>query len=264
MVNLNDECKKIHYLKFVMELPEPVICINNKGVITHCNVAATTKVGHAAHELIGNNVTIIMHSDDANNHDKYIERYLKTRVKHIFGPGRRVVARHKNGKSIPLILSVTEQKSEEEVYFIGLLRDLSEIEESKTKLDAILNVAPSIIMFIDANKIIRFINHTTGDLKIDEVIGSPISKFQTEASYKIFENSYSIAKETGECINFLTPYISKDGATMIFEAYLKPVYEQGLFNGVVIVTNEVTKRLREEKHSSLLSLKILKNILKMI
>ena len=90
------------------------------------NPAAERLFGYQAAEMQGRNVSMLMPEPFAAQHDGYIERYLATRVPHIIGIGREIVARRKDGSTFPAHLSVGELTIDGETKFTGIIRDLTE------------------------------------------------------------------------------------------------------------------------------------------
>lgn len=67
-------------------------------------------------------------------HDGYIQRYLSTGEKRIIGIGRVVVGERKDGSTFPMELSVGEMKSADRKYFTGFVRDLTERQQTDTRM----------------------------------------------------------------------------------------------------------------------------------
>ena len=75
-----------------------------------------------------------MNAHDAKLHDGYIHNYLKKREKHIIGIGREVLARRKCGEEFPMDLSVSELMIHGQIYFTGIVRDISERKRAEQEL----------------------------------------------------------------------------------------------------------------------------------
>lgn len=114
---------------------ESIVRINSRGIIQTFNNAAECIFGYTAAEALGRNVSMLMPTPYAENHDNYLSRYLATRDPHIIGHGRRVVGRRKNGETFPAHLGVTEVITPEGLSFIGLIRDLSGEIETQTRME---------------------------------------------------------------------------------------------------------------------------------
>ncbi len=113
-----------------------IITIDESGVIRELNKAAAGVFGYTIQELIGQNVSILMPSPHAREHDRYIKNYLDTGDAKIIGIGRKVIGLRKDGMTFPHYLAVSEidctDKSGQRL-FTGIVRDISErkrIEEA--------------------------------------------------------------------------------------------------------------------------------------
>jgi two-component system sensor kinase FixL len=103
-----------------------IIVIDRKGRIESFNPGAERLFGHLQSEVVGRNVSMLMPSPDREQHDGYIERYLRTGERRIIGIGRDVVGRRKDGSTFPLRLSVGELSIDGQQKFTGILHDLTD------------------------------------------------------------------------------------------------------------------------------------------
>ena len=113
-----------------------IIIISNRGIIEEVNPASSRLFGYTPAEMIDKNVSFLMPFEHARNHDKYIERYEKTREARIIGIGREVEGKRKNGEVFPFWLSVIEVPLESKTIYTGFIHDLSEIKDAENKLRA--------------------------------------------------------------------------------------------------------------------------------
>lgn len=111
-----------------------IITIDEKGIIQSCNKSAQMLFGYNAKELIGQNVSILMPSPHAKNHDNYLERYLETGVKRIIGIGREVTGKRKDGSEFSMELAVGEFTEDGRHFFTGFTRDIT--DRKKAEYDA--------------------------------------------------------------------------------------------------------------------------------
>jgi PAS domain S-box-containing protein len=102
-----------------------IIVIDSRGRIESFNPGAQRLFGYPESEVIGRNVSILMPSPYREEHDGYLEQYLKTGAARIIGTGREVAGRHRNGTTFQLHLSVGEMTVAGERKFTGILHDLS-------------------------------------------------------------------------------------------------------------------------------------------
>jgi two-component system sensor kinase FixL len=132
--NSLDDYKRLQAL-FEMAT-DGIITINNKGLIESVNLAGCQLFGYSIEEIRGEKVNILMNDHDQTNHDRYLERYERTRDPHIIGIGREVVGRRKDGTLFPLRLAVSEVSLEDgTVIYTGILHDISAIREAQMKVE---------------------------------------------------------------------------------------------------------------------------------
>jgi two-component system sensor kinase FixL len=102
-----------------------IIVIDARARVEAFNPGAERLFGYAEHEVVGQNVNMLMPSPYHEEHDHYVSRYLRTGEKRIIGIGREVTGRRKDGSTFPVHLSVGEMRIGGEPKFTGILHDLS-------------------------------------------------------------------------------------------------------------------------------------------
>jgi PAS domain S-box-containing protein len=103
-----------------------VILINAKGLVLMFNPACEKLFGYQAHDVIGENVKMLMPEPFHNEHDSYLANYLRSGEAKIIGIGREVTGQRKDGSTFPMDLSVGEARQEGESIFVGIIHDLTE------------------------------------------------------------------------------------------------------------------------------------------
>ena len=107
-------------LRAILETsPDGLITIDENGIIQSFNPAAERMFGYAAAEVIGRNVSCLMPSPYREEHDAYLERFLRTGEKRIIGIGREVLGQRKDGTIFPLELAVGEVQAAGRRLFAG-------------------------------------------------------------------------------------------------------------------------------------------------
>jgi len=110
-----------------------IITIEANGSIQSFNPAAERLFGHAAHEVIGRNVSLLMPEPHRSGHDGYLQRYLESGEPHVIGVGREVTAQRKDGSPIPVGLAVSEMQLGARRLFTGILHDLTEAKRAEQR-----------------------------------------------------------------------------------------------------------------------------------
>ncbi|WP_234990060.1 sensor histidine kinase [Altererythrobacter xiamenensis] len=115
-------------------VPDAMVLIDQAGAIRSFSRGAEAMFGFDEAEVLGENVSMLMPSPDRENHDGYIRHYLATAEKRIIGIGRITTARHRNGNTFPINLSIGEVKIDGTQGFIGFIRDLTEKQQTEREL----------------------------------------------------------------------------------------------------------------------------------
>lgn len=110
---------------------DAMIVIDQRGLIQEFNPAAQRMFGYEPGEVLGCNVSLLMPAPYATDHDHYLQRYNATGEARIIGIGREVQARRQDGSVFPIDLSVGEVKEDGEVFFVGIIRDISDRQEAR-------------------------------------------------------------------------------------------------------------------------------------
>lgn len=118
-------------------VPDAMVVIDAHGAILSFSHAAQSLFGYGEDEVTGHNVSMLMTDPDRGHHDRYLSRYLETREPHIIGKGRVVVARRKDGTTLPVELSIGEARDGEQHIFAGFMRDLTEQRQTQERLDGL-------------------------------------------------------------------------------------------------------------------------------
>ncbi|MEZ4750488.1 MAG: PAS domain S-box protein [Bdellovibrionota bacterium] len=129
------------------------------------NPATERLFGYSPGGVKGQNISRLMPSPYAEEHDHYLSNYLKTGKKKIIGIGREVVAKRKDGSLFPVHLAISEFKLNGQSYFTGIVHDISErvraergLRSSEKRQRLLIQNAPFCIYEIDLEGTITAIN----------------------------------------------------------------------------------------------------------
>ncbi len=119
-------------LRAVLEtVVDGILTITERGAIISANPAVERIFGYSTQELIGQNVKMLMPSPYRDEHDGYLDSYLRTGRRKIIGIGREVRGKRKDGSIFPLDLAVSETPTEQGLIFTGIVRDISERKQAQ-------------------------------------------------------------------------------------------------------------------------------------
>lgn len=101
--------------------PDAIITIDLNGIVQDCNPAVSRAFGYSSEQILGNNVSMLMPAPFRDEHDSYLRRYQNTGKAHIIGMNRQLTARHRDGHTFPITLSVSEV--DHRGLYLGVIQD---------------------------------------------------------------------------------------------------------------------------------------------
>ncbi len=114
---------------------DTIIAIDVKGTVQSINAAGEKMFGYERDEVVGRNIRMLMPDRSARQHDDYIANYLRTGVAKIIGVGLETEGRRKDGSVFPMDLAIVEAAIQNELLFVGFVRDLSERRRIEMRID---------------------------------------------------------------------------------------------------------------------------------
>jgi two-component system sensor histidine kinase/response regulator len=111
-----------------------IVTIDVQGRVQQWSAGAQRIFGYAPEEILGRDLTLLMPEPHQSRHSSYVASFLRTRTAKVIGIGRELTAVRKDGTEFPIELAVSEVRDGNEVFFTGILRDITERERAKAEL----------------------------------------------------------------------------------------------------------------------------------
>jgi two-component system CheB/CheR fusion protein len=127
---------------------DAIISSDRSGHIVFWNAAAQEMFGYMEEQAMGKPLTILMPERYRDTHQQGMERHSSTGVSNVIGNTIELEGLKKDGSEFPMELSLATWKIGEDIYYTGIVRDISErkrVEGEREKLildlqDALANV----------------------------------------------------------------------------------------------------------------------------
>lgn len=113
---------------------DAIVTIDRAGRILQWSSGAQRIFGYLPEEVVGADLTMLMPEPHRSGHGAYVASFLKTRHAKIIGIGRELTAIRKDGTEFPIELAVSEVRDGDEIFFTGILRDITERKRSEAEL----------------------------------------------------------------------------------------------------------------------------------
>jgi PAS domain S-box-containing protein len=204
--NLALAAKEEELHSIVEHLTGCIITVDETGQIRSTNSAMERVFGHAVHEVIGKNVSMLMPEPNRTAHDGYIQRYLDTGEARILGTRREVEGRRKGGERITLEVGVSEYFAQGKRFFTAILYDISErvrvaqeVERARQEAER-ANRAKSAFLAAMSHEIRTPMNGVIGMLEVLQQ--SSLQENQVELVELIRESSFSLLTVIDDILDF--------------------------------------------------------------
>lgn len=112
-----------------------IIQADGDGRIVEVNPAAGEMFGYDPDELTGEPLTKLMPERYRDQHREGLNRYLKTGEARVIGETVELHGRRKDGTEFPIELTIDTWTAEDERYFSGIIRDITERKETEHQLE---------------------------------------------------------------------------------------------------------------------------------
>ncbi len=169
----------------VRSAADAIVTADSSGLITTWNPAAGRMFGHAEGEVVGLSLATLVPERFRSAHDEGLARVVATGETRIIGKTVEVFGLHNDGHEFPIELSLATWLDEDERFFSGIIRDISERSEmtralavSEHRMEAILESANDAIISIDDHGRVVLWNRGATEMfgyTADEMIGEPVT-----------------------------------------------------------------------------------------
>ena len=113
---------------------DAIVTINEDHIILGYNQGAERIFGFARDEVMGGDLSILIPPPHKEHHREYVRRYMATRDPHVIGKHVQLKALRKNGEEFPISISFSVADIGGNLYFTGIVRDISEYVELEEKV----------------------------------------------------------------------------------------------------------------------------------
>lgn len=125
--------KDLEYAHILDQMDVAVIVTDKDGRMVNINQSAQRMFGYLSSQMLEHNVSLLMPPIHASQHSGYIKQHLDTGVSTVVGCGRRLQGRKSDGTVFPVHVSLGRHEQGDAVMFIGIVHDLSDLEEYRNQ-----------------------------------------------------------------------------------------------------------------------------------
>ena len=113
---------------------EGIIISDKSGVIVRANPSSEKLFGYEKGELINQKIEILVPNKLSHSHEKHGDNYHHNPHPRSMGRGMDLFGKKKNGEELPIEISLSHYKSDEEQFVIAFIIDISERKIADEKI----------------------------------------------------------------------------------------------------------------------------------
>lgn len=111
-----------------------IVTINEDHVIIGYNEGAEKMFGYSRGEALGQDLNILIPPPYKEVHRGFVRRYVATREARVIGKHVRLKAQRRDGSEFPMSISFSVAEIRDNLYFTGVIRDITEYQEMEDRL----------------------------------------------------------------------------------------------------------------------------------
>ncbi|MDJ0977550.1 MAG: PAS domain S-box protein [Erythrobacter sp.] len=115
-------------------VPDAMVISDEDANIVAFSTGSEQMFGYCEADVVGESVYLLMQSPDREGHDWCIDRSKKTGEARVVGTDRVTTARHRDGSTFPIRLSIGVLDFGEQRGFVAYIRDLTESHQTEREL----------------------------------------------------------------------------------------------------------------------------------
>ncbi|MES2591572.1 MAG: PAS domain S-box protein [Bacteroidota bacterium] len=162
------------------------------------------------------------------------EEIVVSKNKHVIVHTQKIIVRNSEGE--PLILlgvseDITDRRKAEE-----------KIKKSEEKYRSVVENAADIIITVDSNEIIQFINHTQIGMTTEQIVGKNMYDFIPPYYHEFVKQKIKKIYDTKKSQSYEIQGQHLDGSTAWYSTNAGPVFSGEEVSGITLITRDITER----------------------
>ncbi|MBM4294008.1 MAG: PAS domain S-box protein [Deltaproteobacteria bacterium] len=118
----------------LLSATDGIVTINEDHQIIGYNYGAEKIFGYPREEALGKDLSILIPPPHKDVHKEYVRRFIATREARVIGKHMRLNAQRRDGSEFPMSISFSVAEIQGNLYFTGIVRDITEYQEMEDRL----------------------------------------------------------------------------------------------------------------------------------
>ena len=231
--------------------PDAMVVANSDGIVTMINRQTELLFGYKREEIIGQSVEMLLPEHIRESHPNNRQQYINNPEARPMGSGRELTALSKDGREIPVEVSLSPIESDEGMMVASSLRDITErknmeadLAKSREQLQSILDNSPALIYAKDMDGRYFLVNKQWSEilrLASEDVLGkTDLEIFPAEIAEAFVKNDKKVLQSC-QALQLEEHTVQEDG-THTYISFKFPLFDpQGEPYGVCGISQDITR-----------------------
>lgn len=114
-----------HFKAIADTANDVIVTANSKGEIIYVNNRVNSIFGYETHELMQQDLSVLMPDNYVSRHQESFTKNVATGESRLIGKTIEIEGKKKNGTVFPIELSLAKWEMNDDIYFTGMIRDIS-------------------------------------------------------------------------------------------------------------------------------------------
>jgi methyl-accepting chemotaxis protein len=223
------------YESLLQEAADAVVIIDETKSIIFWNKQAEKTWGYSSEEAMGKNIKEFVPPEEKNVHDDYVDHNVTTGEDKITGKGREVTLVNREGKRIPILLTISRLKEGDKTYYMAFVKDITiekalraEVEQVRREVESYRNLVDEacLVSETDRKGIITFVNDKfceVAQYTREELIGQNQNIVRHPSMPKSIFKELWVSIARGKIFRSLLTNKAKDGSPYYIDGIFAPV-----------------------------------------
>jgi len=239
--------------------PDAMVVVDAVGVITLINQQAIEMFGYPQPELVGQPIEVLIPDRFRGRHPEHVRGFSSAPRSRTMGKCMELVARRRDGSELHVDVSLSPMAGADGLLVMAAIRDVterlrteaalvaarSEADQARSRFEALLDAIPDIVVAVDRDATVQFVNRVLPHLTREQVVGSNYLTYLAKDQQDIQRAALQGVLATGTPSTYEVVF-GAGTAQRWFASRIGPKRHGDDIVGAVIVSREVTAEKRLE------------------
>jgi diguanylate cyclase (GGDEF)-like protein/PAS domain S-box-containing protein len=234
--------------------PIAAIVTDARGRIEVLNAAAEETFGYDRRELIGQPIDVLLPERFRERHAQECDAFLGNPARRPMAAGRDVVALRKDGSEFVATCGLAAVETGNGPLAISFVMDITErkraeeaLREAEEKWRSLVENAPDMIMTVDREGTILFMNRTVPGYAVQDAIGTTTYDYIPPEYHERIRTAVQRVFETGQPQSYEIAGDGPSGETSWYASRVGPIMRDGKVVAATIIASDITARKLAEE-----------------